>query len=72
MSPRVIFQLIVGAPERALLVDLLEERVTNLEGHRAAIAEIPELAAVADEGYESLDEQLATARGVLALLREDG
>ena len=61
--------LVVGEEERQLLQDLLEERITNLEGHKAAIMDIPELAAVADEGWRNLDDQLDLARSVLEVVR---
>ncbi len=53
---------------RRLLIDLVDAYITNLEGHRAAIAEIPELALVADEGYEQIDEQLERAHRALGFL----
>lgn len=68
MSPPVVFQLVVGEAERRLLRDLLEERITNIEGHMAAIREVPDIAQVADVALDDLEEQFATARGCLLLM----
>ena len=56
-------------PEQtALLRDLLDAHIINLEGHIAAIELDPALAAVADEGVEQLTRELDVAQSAYVAL----
>lgn len=50
-----------------LIRDLLAAHLTNLDGHAAAILEIPELSdeKVMEEGWDHVDEQAALTRSAL-------
>lgn len=49
-----------------LIRDLLAAHLTNLDGHAAAILELPELAEdVREEGWDHVDEQAALTRSAL-------
>lgn len=45
--------------QETLIVDLLTAYRTNLQGHREAILEVPELVEVAGDGLVEVDAQIA-------------
>lgn len=55
-------------PQAALIRDLLTAHLTNLQGHREAISELPGLALVADEGYLAIGHQVQLADDALRAL----
>lgn len=54
--------------ERRMIRELLTGHLTNLEGHREAVAGDASLALVADVGYAEIDEQIRVATDALARL----
>lgn len=69
LSPGIALDMPPGYEESCALVrDLLDSYILALEDSRRTILDIPELVAVAGDGVEQIDRQLALARRTRAFL----